>query len=128
MTADLDALDRAAGEEDWESAQTAVLRIAQNELDLRLLYQPVIDVDLARLQLWTRQVLIDVAAEHTNFVLADAAALGRVWERIRHAVEPTGAVHAALQELQRAADGEDLPAVDRAATALNQAVGQLRVR
>ena len=53
MKVDIDALNSAAGGEDWESAQSAALRIAQNELDLRLLYQRVIDVDLARLKLWT---------------------------------------------------------------------------
>ena len=35
---------------DWPAAQTAALRIAQNQLDLRLLHDRVIDVDLARLR------------------------------------------------------------------------------
>jgi hypothetical protein len=128
MEVDIDALNSAAGGEDWESAQSAALRIAQNELDLRLLYQPVIDVDLARLKLWTRQLPVDVAAEDAGLVLANVAALDRVWERTRHGVEPDGPVDTALQELRKAADAEDLPAVDRAATSLNRAVGELRVR
>ena len=48
MNVDIDALDGASGESDWRAAESAALRIAQNEHDLRLLYQPVIDVDLAR--------------------------------------------------------------------------------
>ena len=44
------------------------------------------------------------------------------------ASSPAAPVDAALQELRKAADAEDLPAVDRAAAALNQAVGGLRVR
>ena len=128
MKVDIDALNSAAGGEDWESAQSAALRIAQNELDLRLLYQPVIDVDLARLKLWTRQLPVDVAAEDAGLVLANVAALDRVWERTRHAVESAAPVDAALQELRKAADAEDLPAVDRAATLLNQAVGGLHIR
>ena len=128
MKVDIDALNSAAGGEDWEAAQSAGLRIAQNELDLRLLYQPVIDVDLARLKLWTRQLPVDVAAEDAGLVLANVAALDRVWERTRHGVEPTAPVDAGLQELRNAADAEDLPAVDRAATSLNQAIGGLRVR
>ena len=64
----------------WRSAQSAVLRIAQNELDLRLLYQRVIDVDLARLALWVGQLSVDVAA--ADMVRsADVAALERVWAR-----------------------------------------------
>ena len=91
MKVDIDALNSAAGGEDWESAQSAALRIAQNELDLRLLYQLVIDVDLARLKLWTRQLPVDVAAEDAGLVLANVAALDRVWERTRHGVESAGA-------------------------------------
>jgi hypothetical protein len=48
MQRDIDTLTRAVGDRDWGSAQSAALRIAQNELDLRLLHQRVIDVDLAR--------------------------------------------------------------------------------
>jgi hypothetical protein len=126
MKVDIDALNTAAGGEDWESAQSAALRIAQNELDLRLLYQPVIDVDLARLKLWTRQLPVDVATEDVGLVLANVAALDRVWERTRHGVEPSEPMDAALQELRHAADVEDLSAVDRAAAELNDALAELR--
>ena len=111
-----------------ESAQSAALRIAQNELDLRLLYQPVIDVDLARLALWARQLPVDVKADDSGSVLADVAALDRVWERTRPGVEDPGAVDAVMQELGQAAAAEDLPAVEESAAALSQAVGGLRVR
>jgi predicted Rdx family selenoprotein len=111
-----------------EDVQSAALRVVQNELDLRLLYEPVIDVDLARLKLWTRQVPIDVAADDTGLVLADVAALDRVWERTRHGVDPAAATDAALQNLRKAADAEDLGAVDRAAGALTAAVDALHTR
>jgi hypothetical protein len=125
MKTDIEALNGATDE---GSAQSAALRIAQNELDLRLLYQPVIDVDLAKLALWARQIPVDVAADDAGFVLADVAALDRVWERTRPGVQTPEAVDGAMQELRRAADAEDLPAVDRAATALTQAVDGLRAR
>jgi hypothetical protein len=126
MRVDIDALNNAAGGQDWEAIHSAALRIAQNELDLRLLYEPVIDVDLARLQLWTRQLPIDVADGDLGLVLANVAALERVWERTKHSVEPAAPMDAALQELQKVAD--DMAAVERATVALNQAVGGLRVR
>ena len=125
MKTDIGALKTAG---DSASAQSAALRIAQNELDLRLLYGRVIDVDLARLALWTRQLPIDVAAGDSGLVLADAAALDRVWERTRHGVEPTAPVDTALQELHKAADAEHLDAVHRAAASLSQAVSALRTR
>jgi hypothetical protein len=126
MGVDMDALNIAAGGQDWEALHSAALRIAQNDLDLRLLYEPVIDVDLARLQLWTRQLPIDVADGDLGLVLANVAALERVWERTRHGVEPAAPMDAALQELQKV--GDDMAAVERATVALNQAVGGLRVR
>jgi hypothetical protein len=126
MRTDIEALNSATG--DWEALQSAALRISQNELDLRLLYEPVIDIDLARLRLWTRQLPIDVAAEDSALVLANVAALDRVWERTRHGVDPAAPVDAALHDLRKAADAEDLAAVDRAAEALNRAVGELHTR
>ena len=118
MRVDIEALSSA-------DVQSAALRVAQNELDLRLLYEPVIDVDLARLKLWTRQLPIDVAAKDAALVLADVAALERVWERTRHGVDPAAPVDAAMHDLRKAADVEDLAAVDRPAAALNRAVGGL---
>jgi hypothetical protein len=128
MKTDIDALTTATAAGDLASMQSAALRIAQNELDLRLLYQPVSDVDLARLGLWARQLPVDVKAGDAGLVLADVAALERVWERTRPGAEAPTAVDAALQELRRAADAEDLPAVDRAAAALTQTVAGLGAR
>jgi hypothetical protein len=126
MGTDIGALNGATG--DWEALQSAALRISQNELDLRLLYEPIIDVDVARLRLWARQLPIDVAAGDSALVLANVAALDRVWERTRHGADPAAPVDAAMQDLRTAADAEDLKAVDPAAEALNRAVGALRAR
>ena len=128
MKRDLGEMATAVDVKDWRSAQSAALRVAQNELDLRLLYQRVIDVDLARMALWADQLPIDVAADDGGAVLADVAVLERVWERTRHGVDSAGAVDAALQQLRKAADAEDLPAADGAAAALKQALAGLHVR
>lgn len=125
---DIDTLTRAVGNRDSRSAQSAAQRIAQNELDLRLLYRRVIDVDVARLALWARQLPVDVAAADTGAVRGDTAALDRVWERTRPGVEETEDVDTALDEVRRAADGEDLPAVGRASANLTQAVAGLHTR
>ncbi len=45
------------------------------------LYNRVIDVDLARLALGARPLPVDVTAEDSGGVLANVAALERVWER-----------------------------------------------
>jgi hypothetical protein len=128
MQFDVDALNAAIGGQDWEAVQSAALRIAQNELDLRLLYEPVIDVDLARLQLWTRQLPVDVAADDPGLVLADVAALERVWERTKQGVEPTAPVDTAIGQVRQAADAENLAAVDPAAAALSEVISAMRSR
>jgi hypothetical protein len=128
MNRDIDALNSALGGSDWRAAESAALRVSQNELDLRLLYQQVIDVDLARLQMWARQLPIDVAAADTGLVLADIAALERIWERTRHGVESAARADVALQELRGEADAEDLAAVNRSVTTLKDAVARLQTR
>ena len=101
---------------------------SQNELDLRLLYQPVIDVDLARLALWARQLPIDVEAEDRRFGAGRCRRTGSGLGTHPTLVCRTprgGRGDAASSE---AADAEDLPAVGGAAAALNQAVAGLHVR
>ena len=88
----------------------------------------MIEVDLARLALWARQLPVDINADDSGSVLADVAALDRIWERTRPSVHDPGAVDAVMQELSQAAVAEDLPAIGESAAALNQAVGGLRVR
>jgi hypothetical protein len=128
MKRDMGELATAVDVKDWKSARSAALRVAQNELDLRLLYQRVIDVDLARMALWADELPIDVAADDAGAVLADVAALERIWERTRHGVDSAGALDAALQQLRKVADAEDLTAVDGVAAALKQALAGLHAR
>jgi hypothetical protein len=127
MKRDIGELTTATDVRDWGSARSAALRVAENELDLRLLYQRAVDVDLGRLALWADQIPVDVAAGDGGAVLGDVAALDRVWERTRHGMDAAGPVDNALQQLRQAADGEDRPASDRAA-ALKQAVAGLHTR
>lgn len=128
MRVDIDALNAAIDEDDREAIHSAVLRIAQNELDLRLLHGRIVDVDLDRLALWARQLPVDVADGDTGLVLANVAALDRVWERTKHGVELAAPVDSALGELHQAAEDEVLPAVERAAASLSQAISALRTR
>jgi hypothetical protein len=78
--------------------------------------------------LWGEQLPIDVAADDSGAVLADVAALERIWDRSRHGVDSPDPVVTAMQDLRRAADGDDLQAVDRAAGAMSQAVAGLHAR
>ena len=126
MRADLDALNHGVSETDWESARSAALRIAQNETDLRLLYQRVVDVDLARLKLWTRQLSVDARDENASLALSSVAALERIWERTRHGVEPDEPTDASMRQLRSAADAGDLYAMNQIAVRIGQVLDELR--
>ena len=46
----------------WSRAGTAAIDVAQSTLDLELRYRPPAEIDRARFELWTRQILVDGAA------------------------------------------------------------------
>lgn len=88
----------------------AALKVAELSFDLRLRHQPPAEIDLARLDLWVRQLLVDAAAEEPGAVTSDVTTLEKVWDRIAHTVAPDTAeqVDTLLGELRAAAEAEDL--------------------
>ncbi|TXS53283.1 hypothetical protein EAO75_03485 [Streptomyces sp. uw30] len=110
MTRDLDALDKAVVAKNDEETLAAALRVAQNTSDLRLRYEPVRTVDLARFGLWARQLGIDADARDEGAVAGDVTSLELVWDRLKD--DTSGAAAAAitadLREARDAADRKDL--------------------
>ncbi len=62
------------------------LDVARAALDLRLRHTPIPDVDLARLDVWGRQLLLDADAGRKAEVAGDIVAIGTIWDRTRGAV------------------------------------------
>jgi hypothetical protein len=95
-----------------EGARHGAIGVAQAVLDLQLQYRPVADVDLARFDLWSRQLLVDSTAADPDpgNVAGDVATLTRVWDRIAHTVDRSVArdVEAQLKTLTAAAKAEDV--------------------
>ena len=58
-----------------------------SSFDLQLRYRPVTEIDLARMDLWAAQLLVDEAAGNTDGVAADAFAMDYVRDRIRAALD-----------------------------------------
>ena len=112
---DIDTLAAAIRQRDATKARGAVLRVAQNQLDLRSRHQPVATTDLARMKLWARQIPIDAAAKDTEAVAGDAESLKWTWDRVRHAHPDPEAVDRALRGLRTAAKDKDLAAAATAA-------------
>ena len=111
MSDALQALDRAVGHPRQPAGvQQAAIDVSQAVLDLQLQYGNRRDVDLNRLALWTRQLVIDADAGYVAGVSGDAATLRAIWDRIDHTV--TGArataVDAQLTDIQAAIGDSDL--------------------
>ncbi|MEK6272291.1 MAG: hypothetical protein AABM42_06545 [Actinomycetota bacterium] len=83
----LKALGAAIDTHDRDAAGTAAIDVAQSTLDLELRYRPPTEIDLARFELWARQILADGAAGDMGGVNGDVATLDRVRDRFAHTVE-----------------------------------------
>ena len=120
MSRDIDALARAVAARNPQAAHQAALRVAQNDLDLRLRYQPVVKTDLVRLRLWARQLLVDAADRNPGAVVGDVATLELIRDRVRHTLHPATATRldTQLRDLGDAADNKDFAATAKATPAL----------
>jgi hypothetical protein len=117
MTGALDALAAAVDARNPADARQAALDVTQAALDFRLQHRPVAEVDFARLDLWSRQLLVDAAADDPGGVASDVAILETIWKRVGHTVDASDAarIDAQLADLRAAADAEDLAAATDAA-------------
>ncbi|MEK6251539.1 MAG: hypothetical protein AABM43_06275 [Actinomycetota bacterium] len=82
MSDALDTLDQAVGARDSRRAPQAALDVAKASLDLQLRYRPPREINLARFELWTRQLLADAAAKNAAALHGDVTTLGFIRDRI----------------------------------------------
>jgi hypothetical protein len=78
----LDALAAAVGARDRRTTPQAALDVADAGLDLQLRYRPPVEVNRARLELWTRRLLADAAAGDAAAVKGDVTTLAWIRDRI----------------------------------------------
>jgi hypothetical protein len=104
------ALTDAVRSGDPAEAARAAIRVAQSGLDLQLRYSPPVEIDLARFELWTRQLGLDVAAGDAAAVAGDVAAMEWPRDRFAHTLASADRdqLDALLGELRIAADDEEL--------------------
>jgi hypothetical protein len=123
----LDGLAGAVGARDPGEAGQAALEAEQAALDLQLRHRPPAEVDLDRLDLWARQLLVDAAADERGAVAGDLATLRVIWDRSGRTADPAAArrVADALRAL-RAAAKEDPQRAAAPTRALRDALAQLR--
>jgi hypothetical protein len=113
----LKALGAAIDAHDRVAAGTAAIDVAQSSLDLELRYRPPTEIDRARFELWTRQILVDGAAGDMGGVNGDVATLDWVRDRFAPTVQAVDLtrIDAHLEVLREAVVNVDLKAaVDEA--------------
>ncbi|MDP9227744.1 MAG: hypothetical protein M3M99_01680 [Actinomycetota bacterium] len=84
----LETLAAAIEARDQARAGTAAIDVAQSTLDLKLRHQPQAEIDLARFELWTRQILVDAAAGVQGGVSGDIATIKWIRDRFAPSLEP----------------------------------------
>jgi hypothetical protein len=108
-------------------ARNAAIDVARSSFDLQLRFRPVTEVDLARLDLWAAQLLVDEAAGDTDAIGADQFALDYVRDRIRHALDDETLFHVntELGAIQVAVVDETPAAAAKAARRLRRILAEV---
>ena len=110
------------------AARDAAIQAARSSFDLQLPYRPVAEIDLARMDLWAAQLLVDEAAGVAGGVGADAFALDYVRDRIRVAVDARDLtrINTELGTIQVAVVDDDLALAAAAAERLRRTLAELQ--
>ena len=108
----LAALHAAIGSRDETEASTSAVDVRALAVDLELHYETPADVDLARFELWARQVLVDAAAGDAGGVRSAITAMEWTRDRFAGTIDPADltAIDAHLIALRDAVanEAEDL--------------------
>jgi hypothetical protein len=120
MSDTLAELSRAVDARNTEQARQAAIDAARWSLDLRLQYRPQTEIDLARLDLWAAQLVVDAAAGDAGAVNGDVFTLGYIRDRILNTLDGADAtrINTEFLKLQVAAADGDLAAASDAAERL----------
>ncbi|MEX2237997.1 MAG: hypothetical protein WEB00_10725 [Dehalococcoidia bacterium] len=122
-----DAIFPAAEANNASGAAKAAIDVAMATLDLQLRHRLPAEIDLARFDLWTRQVIIDATGDEPSHIAGDVTVLEWIWDRFAHTVDDAAAadIEAHLEELRTAADDEDVEAAAEAAAGLRETLAEL---
>jgi hypothetical protein len=128
MAQALDSLAGAVDARDAAQSRQAAIDIGQLSLDLQLRYQPPAEINLARMDLWAAQILVDAAAADAGAVNGDVFTLVYIRDRILRLLTAADMtrVNTLLQDLQVAATDRDLVAAADGATQLRDLLTELK--
>jgi len=128
LSSALEALATAVETRKTAQARQAAVHVARWSLDLQLRHRPVIEIDLARLDLWAAQMLVDAAAGDAPAVNGDFFSIDYIRDRIQHTFDEANRTrfNTVLEELNGAVADEDLTAVANIARQLRKTVAGLQ--
>jgi hypothetical protein len=122
------ALASAVAARNLERAGTGAIDVGQAALDLELRYRPPTEIDLARFQQWTRQLIVDAGVRDLGAVRGDLVTLE--WSRDRFADTIDGAdrtrIDTHLLALQDGVDSQDFAALSSEAASLRHTLAALK--
>ena len=124
----LRTLAAAVAARDVRASQDAAIETSRLALDLQLRYRPVSEIDLARLDLWAAQLLVDAAANDAAGVSADSFAMDYVRDRLLAALDEQQLqrVHTELGAIQVAVIDQDIDKAAAAAQRLRDEISAFR--
>jgi len=81
--------------------------VADASLDLQLRYRPVVQINLARFQLWARRLLVDAAANNAAAVQGDVTTLAWIRDRVALDSAAGNGIDDQLRYLRSVADAHE---------------------
>ena len=124
----LKSLRTAIDKRDSAKARQSAIEMARWAFDLQLRYRPVVEVNLARFDLWAAQVLVDASAKDAGAVNGDMFTLTIIRDRILKSLDADTAqnLNIFLGELISAAADEEFDAASEAADKLREVVAGVK--
>ena len=126
MSKALDLLVAAVGARDRQRASQAAMEVADASLDLQLRYRPVSEVNLARFELWARQLFVDAAARNAAGVHGDVTTLAWIRDRIALTTADGDGIDDQLRYLRSVADANEFEVAMVQAARLRASIPELK--
>lgn len=121
MEAALEDLLDAIEARDIAETRQASIDVARASLDLQLRHLPRDEIDLAQIDLWSRQLQVDAAARDRGAVRGDLETIRIIRDRFAH---PDGEIDAHIMALQSAALGSNVSGAEEVAGRLQNALAR----
>jgi hypothetical protein len=124
LTEAFDRLTEAVHARSGDAAASAAIEVARSAFDLQLRYREPSEVELARMDLWAAQLILDAARKDPEGVGADGYALDYLRDRLLAALEPMalGDLTEAIAKIQVALLDEELQTAAKAAERIRSIV------